>query len=126
MISDSYTVLVNNYINVVKMYDTVMAYMEMFGNCSQPNTSDYMRHSVHTYNLLQAEWQQQEMTLTTTQSCSFTHHSTTRFSYSEFACCHKNKFFYRVTNTALKEISLWQCSSVNDRLVIFLYKIEYL
>ncbi|PNF16330.1 hypothetical protein B7P43_G10833 [Cryptotermes secundus] len=49
----------------------VMAYMEMFGNCSRPNTNEFLRHSVHTYNLLQAEWQQQEMSLTSTHSCSF-------------------------------------------------------
>ncbi|PSN45161.1 hypothetical protein C0J52_03933 [Blattella germanica] len=50
---------------------SVMAYMEMFGNCSHPGTNEFLRHSVHTYNLLQAEWQQQEMSLTSTQSCSF-------------------------------------------------------
>lgn len=49
----------------------IMAYMEMFGNCAHPNTSEFLRHSVHTYNLLQAEWQQQELSLTSTQSCSF-------------------------------------------------------
>jgi hypothetical protein len=49
----------------------VMAYMEMFGNCSHQNNNEFLRHSVHTYNLLQAEWQQQEMSLTSTQSCSF-------------------------------------------------------
>jgi hypothetical protein len=48
----------------------VMAYMEMFGNCAHPNTNEFLRHSVHTYSLLQAEWQQQEMSLTSTQSCS--------------------------------------------------------
>ncbi|XP_054273628.1 rap guanine nucleotide exchange factor 1 isoform X3 [Macrosteles quadrilineatus] len=52
---------------------SVMAYMEMFGNCSQPNTSEYLRHSVHTatYSLMQAEWQQHQVTLSSTQSCSF-------------------------------------------------------
>lgn len=49
----------------------IMAYMEMFGNCSQPSTNEYLRHSVHTYSLLQAEWQQHEMTLSSAQSCSF-------------------------------------------------------
>ncbi|KDR09115.1 guanine nucleotide-releasing factor 2 isoform X2 [Zootermopsis nevadensis] len=49
----------------------IMAYMEIFGNCAHPNTNEFLRHSVHTYNLLQAEWQQQEMSLTSTQSCSF-------------------------------------------------------
>ncbi|XP_014274187.1 guanine nucleotide-releasing factor 2 isoform X2 [Halyomorpha halys] len=53
----------------------IMAYMEMFGNCSQPNASDLLRHSVHTYSLLQAEWQQQQqqISLTSTHSCSFSH-----------------------------------------------------
>ncbi|XP_063235683.1 guanine nucleotide-releasing factor 2 isoform X3 [Bacillus rossius redtenbacheri] len=49
----------------------IMAYMEMFGNCSHANTNEFLRHSVHTYNLLQAEWQQREISLTSTQSCSF-------------------------------------------------------
>lgn len=52
-----------------------MAYMEMFGNCSHSN-NDFIsglgtRHSVAAYNSMQAEWQQHEMSLTTTQSCSF-------------------------------------------------------
>ncbi|XP_073979837.1 C3G guanyl-nucleotide exchange factor isoform X3 [Rhodnius prolixus] len=51
----------------------IMAYMEMFGNCSQPSASELLRHSVHTYSLLEAEWQQHQVSLTTTQSCSFTH-----------------------------------------------------
>lgn len=32
----------------------VMAYMEMFGNCShstQHNQTEFLRHSVHTYNV---------------------------------------------------------------------------
>ncbi|XP_050458611.1 guanine nucleotide-releasing factor 2 isoform X3 [Cataglyphis hispanica] len=54
---------------------SVMAYMEMFGNCSHSN-NDFIsglgtRHSVAAYNSMQAEWQQHEMSLTTTQSCSF-------------------------------------------------------
>lgn len=30
-----------------------MAYMEMFGNCSHSthNTTEFLRHSVHTYNV---------------------------------------------------------------------------
>ncbi|KMQ94858.1 guanine nucleotide-releasing factor 2-like protein [Lasius niger] len=53
----------------------IMAYMEMFGNCSHSN-NDFIsglgtRHSVAAYNSMQAEWQQHEMSLTTTQSCSF-------------------------------------------------------
>ncbi|XP_076302057.1 C3G guanyl-nucleotide exchange factor isoform X10 [Lasioglossum baleicum] len=58
---------------------TVMAYMEMFGNCSHSN-NDFIsglgtRHSVAAYNSMQAEWQKHEMALTTTQSCSFMAHT---------------------------------------------------
>lgn len=62
-----------------------MAYMEMFGNCSQPNTSEFLRHSLHTYTLKQAEWQQHQITLSSAQSCSFdmvTHTSPRYVSYS--------------------------------------------
>ncbi|XP_012228706.1 guanine nucleotide-releasing factor 2 isoform X6 [Linepithema humile] len=60
---------------------SVMAYMEMFGNCSHSN-NDFIsglgtRHSVAAYNSMQAEWQQHEMSLTTTQSCSFMAHTVT-------------------------------------------------
>ncbi|KZC11989.1 Guanine nucleotide-releasing factor 2 [Dufourea novaeangliae] len=59
----------------------IMAYMEMFGNCSH-NNNDFIsglgtRHSVAAYNSMQAEWQQHEMALTTTQSCSFMAHTMT-------------------------------------------------
>ncbi|XP_012228703.1 guanine nucleotide-releasing factor 2 isoform X4 [Linepithema humile] len=59
----------------------IMAYMEMFGNCSHSN-NDFIsglgtRHSVAAYNSMQAEWQQHEMSLTTTQSCSFMAHTVT-------------------------------------------------
>ncbi|KYN12464.1 Guanine nucleotide-releasing factor 2 [Trachymyrmex cornetzi] len=59
----------------------IMAYMEMFGNCSHSN-NDFIsglgtRHSVAAYNSMQAEWQQHEMSLTTTQSCSFMTHTVT-------------------------------------------------
>ncbi|XP_076383952.1 C3G guanyl-nucleotide exchange factor isoform X4 [Megalopta genalis] len=60
---------------------SVMAYMEMFGNCSHSN-NDFIsglgtRHSVAAYNSMQAEWQKHEMALTTTQSCSFMAHTMT-------------------------------------------------
>ncbi|XP_076161527.1 C3G guanyl-nucleotide exchange factor isoform X5 [Ptiloglossa arizonensis] len=60
---------------------SVMAYMEMFGNCSHSN-NDFIsglgtRHSVAAYNSMQAEWQQHEIALTTTQSCSFMAHTMT-------------------------------------------------
>ncbi|KAK9498271.1 hypothetical protein O3M35_002943 [Rhynocoris fuscipes] len=51
----------------------IMAYMEMFGNCSQPSASELLRHSVHAYTVMQTEWQQHQVSMTTTQSCSFTH-----------------------------------------------------
>ncbi|KAG7209272.1 hypothetical protein KM043_015388 [Ampulex compressa] len=59
----------------------IMAYMEMFGNCSHSN-NDFIsglgtRHSVAAYNHMQTEWQQHEMALTTTQSCSFMAHAMT-------------------------------------------------
>ncbi|XP_033228972.1 guanine nucleotide-releasing factor 2 [Belonocnema kinseyi] len=59
----------------------IMAYMEMFGNCSHSN-NDFIsdlgtRHSMAAYNTMQAEWQQHEMSLTTTQSCSFMTHTMT-------------------------------------------------
>ncbi|XP_050424721.1 guanine nucleotide-releasing factor 2 isoform X2 [Adelges cooleyi] len=35
----------------------IMAYMEMFGNCSHGNTTEFLRHSVHTYTMLhQTNW----------------------------------------------------------------------
>lgn len=34
-----------------------MAYMEMFGNCTHGNTTEFLRHSVHTYTMLhQSNW----------------------------------------------------------------------
>ncbi|PBC33243.1 Guanine nucleotide-releasing factor [Apis cerana cerana] len=57
-----------------------MAYMEMFGNCSHSN-NDFIsglgtRHSVAAYNSMLGEWQN-DMALTTTQSCSFMAHTMT-------------------------------------------------
>ncbi|XP_026283178.2 guanine nucleotide-releasing factor 2 isoform X1 [Frankliniella occidentalis] len=49
---------------------SVMAYMEMFGNCSHTNNNDFLRHSMHTYNVLQTEWQQRD-NFTAVQSRSF-------------------------------------------------------
>jgi len=72
------------------MYISVMAYMEMFGNCSHSN-NDFIsglgtRHSVAAYNSMQAEWQQHEMSLTTTQSCSFVTHTVTALHDSSRYC----------------------------------------
>lgn len=73
---------------------SVMAYMEMFGNCSH-NNNDFIsglgtRHSVAAYNSMQAEWQQHEMALTTTQSCSFmTHTMTSLHDSSRYVLLHE-------------------------------------
>ncbi|XP_023315128.1 guanine nucleotide-releasing factor 2 isoform X2 [Trichogramma pretiosum] len=59
---------------------SVMAYMEMFGNCSHNDFGNEFipglgsRHSMAAYNSMQSEWQQHEMSLTT-QSCSFMSHT---------------------------------------------------
>ncbi|KYQ57485.1 Guanine nucleotide-releasing factor 2, partial [Trachymyrmex zeteki] len=71
----------------------IMAYMEMFGNCSHSN-NDFIsglgtRHSVAAYNSMQAEWQQHEMSLTTTQSCSFMTHTVTAL--------HDNSKYYSIS-----------------------------
>ncbi|KAK6641638.1 hypothetical protein RUM44_013353 [Polyplax serrata] len=50
----------------------IMAYMEIFGNASHANENEFLRHSVHAYNILQSEWQQHQKLLTSAQSCSFT------------------------------------------------------
>lgn len=68
-------------IHIYFVHISVMAYMEMFGNCSHSN-NDFIsglgtRHSVAAYNSMQAEWQQHETALTTTQSCSFMTHTLT-------------------------------------------------
>lgn len=33
----------------------------MFGSYSQPSESEFLRHSVHTYKVVQANWQQIEL-----------------------------------------------------------------
>ncbi|XP_066141554.1 guanine nucleotide-releasing factor 2 isoform X3 [Euwallacea fornicatus] len=65
----------------------VMAYMEMFGNCSHTNDSEFMRHSVH---MVQSQWGTPSMgTLSTTQSCSFSHssvHQSTKNNQVQLLC----------------------------------------
>nr|XP_015838148.1 PREDICTED: guanine nucleotide-releasing factor 2 isoform X5 [Tribolium castaneum] len=61
----------------------IMAYMEMFGNCSHANEQEFMRHSVH---MVQSHWAQPPTPgLPTTQSCSFSHtsHSSSRSSHTQ-------------------------------------------
>ncbi|XP_056640209.1 guanine nucleotide-releasing factor 2 isoform X1 [Diorhabda sublineata] len=58
---------------------SVMAYMEMFGNCSHTNDQEFMRHSVHMVQYTQPT----AGGLPTTQSCTFTQsHSASRTSHS--------------------------------------------
>lgn len=56
--------------------------MQMFGSYSQPSESEFLRHSVHTYKVVQANWQQIELSfmhqpsfnnscVTTTEESSF-------------------------------------------------------
>ncbi|XP_054709037.1 LOW QUALITY PROTEIN: rap guanine nucleotide exchange factor 1-like [Uloborus diversus] len=47
---------------------TIKAYMQMFGSYSQPSESEFLRHSVHTYKVVQANWQQIELSLMHQQS----------------------------------------------------------
>ncbi|CAH1132187.1 unnamed protein product [Ceutorhynchus assimilis] len=65
----------------------IMAYMEMFGNCSHTNDSEFMRHSVH---MVQSQWGNPSMTsLATAQSCSFSHssvHSASRNAQGQMLC----------------------------------------
>lgn len=104
---------------------SVMAYMEMFGNCSHSN-NDFIsglgtRHSVAAYNSMQAEWQKHEMSLTTTQSCSFmTHtvtalHDSSRYYYmyklNNFAICYSiTGVYYTYTHArACTRIYIYMC-----------------
>lgn len=69
----------------------VMAYMEMFGNCSHSNDNEFMRHSMH---MVQAQWQNQHQQsldsgLSTTQSCSFVH-TTSHISSSSSSTASNN------------------------------------
>ncbi|XP_059483665.1 guanine nucleotide-releasing factor 2 isoform X2 [Neocloeon triangulifer] len=65
------------------------AYMEMFGKYSSPSTawseSISLRHSMHTYSALQAEWarNQAEMSMSSTHSCLFS--SSSSYSVTHWA-----------------------------------------
>lgn len=50
-----------------------MAYMEMFGNCSHGNNTEFLQRPVDTDSLLQmqTEWQNHEMMWNSAQSYSF-------------------------------------------------------
>ncbi|XP_050506905.1 guanine nucleotide-releasing factor 2 isoform X2 [Diabrotica virgifera virgifera] len=57
----------------------IMAYMEMFGNCSHTNDQEFMRHSVHMVQYTQP----MAGGLPTTQSCTFSQsHASNRTSHS--------------------------------------------
>ncbi|XP_061506106.1 guanine nucleotide-releasing factor 2 isoform X9 [Anopheles gambiae] len=60
---------------------SVMAYMEIFGSATQ-NQSEFMRHSVHTYNLAHSE---QISTSSTTSNHSISHSQTMSLSPSRIA-----------------------------------------
>uniref|UniRef100_A0A182U6F6 Uncharacterized protein n=1 Tax=Anopheles melas TaxID=34690 RepID=A0A182U6F6_9DIPT len=59
----------------------IMAYMEIFGSATQ-NQSEFMRHSVHTYNLAHSE---QISTSSTTSNHSISHSQTMSLSPSRIA-----------------------------------------
>uniref|UniRef100_A0A8W7PPL2 Uncharacterized protein n=1 Tax=Anopheles coluzzii TaxID=1518534 RepID=A0A8W7PPL2_ANOCL len=59
----------------------IMAYMEIFGSATQ-NQSEFMRHSVHTYNLAHSE---QISTSSTTSNHSLSHSQTMSLSPSRIA-----------------------------------------
>uniref|UniRef100_A0A182NVF5 CRK SH3-binding GNRP n=1 Tax=Anopheles dirus TaxID=7168 RepID=A0A182NVF5_9DIPT len=59
----------------------IMAYMEIFGSATQ-NQSEFMRHSVHTYNLAHVE---QVTTASTTSNHSISHSQTMSLSPSRIA-----------------------------------------
>lgn len=58
-----------------------MAYMEMFGNCSHSshNTSEFLRHSVHTYNVTHSSAEH------ITHNHNITHSQTMRYVFTEHA-----------------------------------------
>ncbi|KAK7580503.1 hypothetical protein V9T40_001132 [Parthenolecanium corni] len=51
----------------------IMAYMEMFGNCSPRSSSELLQNTdtVSSYSFEETEWQQQEMISSSSHSCSF-------------------------------------------------------
>ncbi|KAK4883634.1 hypothetical protein RN001_006953 [Aquatica leii] len=68
----------------------IMAYMEMFGNCSHANDQEFLRHSIH---MVQDQWVQPSSPgMPTTQSCTFSHTSQTSSRFT--------------THTQLKTLSL--------------------
>lgn len=99
---------------------TVMAYMEMFGNCSHGNTTEFLRHSVHTYSLLQAEWQQSQTTLSSTHSCSFNAFS---HSSSQRLLLYLEKYN---NHFILGVLSLHICSVLQFCFLFEVYRFEYI
>ncbi|XP_049821190.1 guanine nucleotide-releasing factor 2 isoform X3 [Aethina tumida] len=68
---------------------SVMAYMEMFGNCSHTNDQEFMRHSIHVHQSQYAPSHLSQSSLgsvgglPTTQSCSFSHTSSSSRTTSQ-------------------------------------------
>ncbi|GFT08766.1 guanine nucleotide-releasing factor 2 [Trichonephila clavipes] len=73
----------------------VRAYMQMFGSYSQPSESEFFRHSVHTYKVVQANWQQIELSFMQQPS----------FSTSYSTSTEESSFYdgYTINTSSLKE-----------------------
>ncbi|CAL1273652.1 unnamed protein product [Larinioides sclopetarius] len=84
---------------------TIRAYMQMFGSYSQPSESEFFRHSIHTYKVVQANWQQIELSFM--QQPSFS----TNFSTST----EDSSFFdtYNRNSSSVKDGELDEVTSVN-------------
>ncbi|XP_076257594.1 C3G guanyl-nucleotide exchange factor isoform X3 [Rhynchophorus ferrugineus] len=93
----------------------IMAYMEMFGNCSHANEQEFMRQSLH---MAQAHWTNSG--LTTTQSCSFSHtssHSSSRSSHSQTLCLPPHSINDRGPSPLHSPIATLSSSSSNSSVV---------
>ncbi|GFY74888.1 rap guanine nucleotide exchange factor 1 [Trichonephila inaurata madagascariensis] len=84
---------------------TIRAYMQMFGSYSQPSESEFFRHSVHTYKVVQANWQQIELSFMQQPS----------FSTSYSTSTEESSFYdgYTINTSSLKDGELEGMSSLN-------------
>ncbi|XP_035212636.1 rap guanine nucleotide exchange factor 1-like isoform X3 [Stegodyphus dumicola] len=67
---------------------TIRAYMQMFGSYSQPSESEFLRHSVHTYKVVQANWQQIELSFMQQPSFNSSYITSTEESSSVYDVHH--------------------------------------
>ncbi|KFM63473.1 Rap guanine nucleotide exchange factor 1, partial [Stegodyphus mimosarum] len=67
---------------------TIRAYMQMFGSYSQPSESEFLRHSVHTYKVVQANWQQIELSFMQQPSFNSSYITNTEESSSVYDVYH--------------------------------------